>query len=126
MKERLMSSRTNEAKSSEAYNPYAAPEIVADAPSVEMAGDLAEAEAIRRKYLNHETNIRSIGSLHYLGGILALIGGVVTFVVPFVDRSVEKGASRVSPGVRGIGGVLEHQPRSRGRAEAASPLGAMD
>ena len=47
------------------------PPLSADwrAGSPEVPGDMAEAEAIRRKYLSHEASIKSIGSLHYLGVI---------------------------------------------------------
>jgi hypothetical protein len=54
-------------------NPYAPPEASLSPPPV--AGVvLAEAEAIRRAHLNHESNVRSIGALHLLGAVLAGIG----------------------------------------------------
>ncbi|NUQ61994.1 MAG: hypothetical protein HUU20_05875 [Pirellulales bacterium] len=48
-------------------NPYASP--LTDT-SVEVAGVFAPAdvEAIRRKHLNHEASVRSVGTLYYLSG----------------------------------------------------------
>jgi len=50
-------------------NPYAAPESPLDAAPVSLDANLAEIEATRRKYLNHEASVKSVGSLHILGGI---------------------------------------------------------
>jgi hypothetical protein len=47
-------------------NPYASPMAVGGTPSTEV-------EVIRMEHLSHEASIRSIGSLHYLGAILALL-----------------------------------------------------
>ena len=57
------------------YNPYAAPRTNVDAAPAEGPADLMEVEATRRKYLNHETAIRSIGTLQYLGSVLMIVGG---------------------------------------------------
>jgi hypothetical protein len=38
--------------------------------------------AIRREYLNHETNLRSLGSLYYLGAFGGVVGGAVWIAVP--------------------------------------------
>jgi hypothetical protein len=55
-------------------NPYAAPEApIGEAPPAGPA-DLAAAEAVRRAHLNHEANIKSVGSLHILGAVLSLLG----------------------------------------------------
>ena len=51
-------------------NPYAAPETPLTGAPVGSSPALAEQEAIRRKYLNHEASVKSVGSLHILGGIL--------------------------------------------------------
>jgi hypothetical protein len=73
-------------------NPYAAPEApIGEAPAG-PADDLAEAEAIRRRYLGHETNVRSLGSLHYVGAVVMLLGVAIL------------GASFVSWGTTGRGG----------------------
>ena len=57
-------------------NPYAAPatEIGSEPTGLDADGDLAEAEAIRPAHIGHEASIRSLGSLHYLGAILGVIG----------------------------------------------------
>jgi hypothetical protein len=61
-------------------NPYAAPEApIGEAPAAGPA-ELAEAEAVRRAHLNHEANIRSVGSLHILGAVLSFFGLVVMAV----------------------------------------------
>jgi uncharacterized membrane protein len=39
-----------------------------------MTGD---AESTRRKYLNHEASIKSVGTLFYLGGFFGLLAGVM-------------------------------------------------
>ena len=51
-------------------NPYAPPEaelieLVAIAPS-----DLAEAEAVRRAHITHETSIKALGALHLIGALV--------------------------------------------------------
>ena len=52
-------------------NPYSAPKS-----QVDDVSDSAnpEADEIRRKYLSHETAIKSVGSLYYLGGFFSAIG----------------------------------------------------
>ncbi len=62
-------------------DPYAPPkEAIGEGAMLEGSEDLARAEAIRRRYLNHEASVKSIGHLHYLGvviGILGLLGSSV-------------------------------------------------
>lgn len=53
-------------------NPYAPPE----AEVADISGADPEAEAIRQEHIRHESSIRSVGVLYYLGGILMLIGGI--------------------------------------------------
>lgn len=70
-------------------NPYAPPEAsLGEAPA--GSADLAEAEAIRRAHIAHETSIRSLGFLHLLGGVilLLLLATVVaaTFGTPAGER----------------------------------------
>jgi hypothetical protein len=53
-------------------NPYAAPQL--QAVSVTPLSDAeAEAERVRRLYLNHEASVQSIGSLYYFSGFLLLV-----------------------------------------------------
>ena len=60
-------------------NPYAPPQAtIGGTGSAEMPADMAEAEAIRRKYLSHEASVTSIGSLHYLGVIVGIIALAMT------------------------------------------------
>ena len=63
-------------------NPYAAPEAPIGAPLYALDAELAAAEATRRRYLTHETNVKSIGSLYQLVAILlfvALVGGAYMY-----------------------------------------------
>lgn len=60
---------------SEPINPYAAPEADISAPSL-VEPDLATAEVIRKKHINAEQNLRTLGFLLYLGGGLVFVGGV--------------------------------------------------
>jgi hypothetical protein len=56
-------------------NPYAPPEsALAGAEPLDAGGDLAEAEATRRAYLNHEASVQSIGSLHYIAAFFGFLG----------------------------------------------------
>lgn len=71
----------------EELNPYSAPQ----APLVAEAGlghgpGLANDEVIRRRYLNHETNIKSVGSLHILGAVLIAFG-LIAVGVALVNRA---------------------------------------
>jgi hypothetical protein len=53
-------------------NPYAPPEA-----RVEDVSDVpAGAEAIRREYIKHESSVRSIGMLYYIGGVLMLLATI--------------------------------------------------
>ncbi|XZE34523.1 hypothetical protein SH501x_005346 [Pirellulaceae bacterium SH501] len=53
-------------------NPYAVQST--EFMSTPMTGD---AESTRRKYLNHEVSVKSIGTLYYLGGFFGLMAGVM-------------------------------------------------
>jgi hypothetical protein len=74
----LTPARPPEADPSPEINPYAAPEAALGGPDVGAlsTADLAEAEAVRRKHIAHETSIKAIGSLHMLGafGLLIALG----------------------------------------------------
>lgn len=52
-------------------NPYAAP----TAP-VEDVSAHPEAEAIRKAHIKHEASIKSVGTLYFLGAIVATLGGL--------------------------------------------------
>lgn len=53
-------------------NPYAPPNAeVADVAIVD-----SEAEAIRREHIKHESSIRSVGALYYLGGGLLIVSAI--------------------------------------------------
>jgi hypothetical protein len=56
---------------SDAVNPYAAP----TAPVEDVPAN-AEAEAIRKAHIKHEASIKSVGTLYFLGAILATLGGL--------------------------------------------------
>jgi hypothetical protein len=60
---------------SEAVNPYAAP-----AARVDDVAANPEAEAIRRAHINHESSIKAVGVLYYLGGVLITFGAVAAFI----------------------------------------------
>ena len=69
-------------------NPYAPPEAnIGERVAPGESDDLAEAEAIRRKYVSHEASVKSIGSLHYLGALfVVLMSGVFLFDIQFRNR----------------------------------------
>jgi hypothetical protein len=48
-------------------NPYASPQTETG-PALVTGETLSDAEATRRKYLNHEASVKSIGSLYYTSG----------------------------------------------------------
>lgn len=59
-------------------SPYAPPRAaVVDAPS-NAAG---QAEAIRREHIRHEIQLKSVGSLYYLGGVMGVFGCLTTLAV---------------------------------------------
>lgn len=57
----------------DAANPYAAT-IASD----DRSGALTEAEIVRKKYLNHEASIKSMGTLFMLGAVLSIPLAVIT------------------------------------------------
>jgi hypothetical protein len=58
-------------------NPYAAPQAEIGTTAWDFGLGDDEAEYIRRTHLNHEANIKSIGSLIILGGIFLTLGAVL-------------------------------------------------
>ncbi|MBL8829065.1 MAG: hypothetical protein JNM18_18935 [Planctomycetaceae bacterium] len=65
-------------------NPYAAPETPV-VPFV-VPSQISDAESIRRKFLNHEMNIKSCGTLYLLGGILLMVS-MFFLLVGFISRT---------------------------------------
>jgi hypothetical protein len=57
-------------------NPYAAPDVAIGPDPIVSTAELAHAERVRRKYLNHEASVRAIGSLNLLGAIVLGIAAV--------------------------------------------------
>ncbi len=80
---------------SSAPNPFEAPSV--DPVDPETLKPQSEAERIRREHLNTETNIRSLGFLYMLGGVvgtIAMIGVLSAVAIPALfgnNRSVGLG-----------------------------------
>ena len=69
-------------------NPYAPPAAhVADIGS----GADPHAEAIRQEHIKHETSVRSVGTLYYLGGFLMLIGAISLLALGFMGQDTQFG-----------------------------------
>jgi hypothetical protein len=60
-------------------NPYASPTADLTAP-FSIGPEITEAESIRKKYLNHEASIKSIGFLYWIGSFFLFIASVSMFV----------------------------------------------
>jgi hypothetical protein len=76
-----------------AANPYAPPVArIEEVPDV--SGDLAEMEAIRRKHINHEASVKSVGSLHFLAAFFTLLGAFAVLFMLVTDSPSLAGASR--------------------------------
>ena len=56
-----------------AEDPYAAPTARVEDPYS------SDAEAVRREHINHETSLRSVGYLYWLGALMVLVMGVMMF-----------------------------------------------
>lgn len=91
---------------SDALNPYAPPKHDGAAAT----GDPA-LEAIRREHLNAEANVKTIGSLMYLGAVASMINGVTSMEVSPIDGLV----TVVLGGAMGVGGYWLHRLDARGR-----------
>jgi hypothetical protein len=61
-------------------NPYAAPEGPIGAEGIPGSMDLADAEALRRRYLNHEASVKAIGSLSLVGAVVLTVLSLVGFL----------------------------------------------
>jgi len=69
-------------------NPYAPPAAhVADISS----GADPHADAIRQEHIKHETSVRSVGTLYYLGSFMMLIGGISLLTVGFMGEQTQLG-----------------------------------
>jgi hypothetical protein len=118
----------------EPINPYAAPRAEAGAPVADLAGDLAEAEAIRRAHLGHEASVQSIGSLHLLSAFFAAIGviGAGALLVQTAEEGARLRALAMLVGyVASMGvnfalglGLRRLQPWARWTEAAFTSLGA--
>jgi hypothetical protein len=63
-------------------NPYLAPATaIAPSPLLEPVESLEE---VRRRHLNHEASVRSVGTLYLLGGILTIVSGI--YLVSFPNK----------------------------------------
>lgn len=69
-------------------NPYAPPAAhVADIGS----GADPHAEAVRQEHIKHETSIRSVGILYYLGGFFMVIGGIGLLTLGGMNEQMQLG-----------------------------------
>jgi len=59
-------------------NPYAPPKANVD----DVSGASSAAEAVRLEHIKHETSVRSIGTLYYIGGFLMLAAGTGLLIAP--------------------------------------------
>lgn len=57
-------------------NPYQAPQAAQEPPPIPLESSQAYAEEIRRTHINHEAQIKSIGTLYWLSGIFLIVGYV--------------------------------------------------
>jgi hypothetical protein len=60
----------------EEFNPYAA-------PKAEVLAQVSEAETIRRKHINRESSVKTLGCLYVLGGVVVAFGIVFSLVGRF-------------------------------------------
>jgi hypothetical protein len=82
-------------------NPFASPPEIDD-DAMEAA---SEEEQIRRQYIQHETSVRSIGILYYLGGALLAVGAVGTGIVIISTAQNARPGFLVNFGVIFYGGL---------------------
>ena len=70
-------------------NPYAAPPItgslVMDELSTAATGDVAAAERVRRELISHETKVKSVRWLYWLGGVIGLLTSLPIIYTWVVD-----------------------------------------
>ncbi|MCE9546261.1 MAG: hypothetical protein K8T25_12165 [Planctomycetia bacterium] len=75
-------------------NPYAAPQSSPEPLPVVEESPLSAAQRIRAQYLNHEAEVRSVGGLFYLVGIVPLIG-VIGFLASNIGVARQLNGRRV-------------------------------
>jgi hypothetical protein len=76
----------------EKVNPYAPPgTLIGDFEPID-AGDLAEAEEVRRTYLGHEASIKSLGMIHHVAAFLFVIAAFSLLSVLAVRTPAESDA----------------------------------
>lgn len=63
----------------QSFNPFQTPQADLNAP-LELSGDAAVAEQIRREHIGHEVSIKSSALLYGLGGIVGLVAGIAILV----------------------------------------------
>jgi hypothetical protein len=83
-------------------NPYAPPTAPLGPDLVASTDGLAEAEAVRRKYLSHEASVKSVGSLHYLSAVFTVLG-IVVMIMSLSSGQQFNGAGRGESAVIGFG-----------------------
>lgn len=79
-------------------NPYQAPSSEITNPTAANA----DAEAIRKEYINHETNVKSIGTLYFLGGLIF----IMVFLVMLTSDESRFGKMKDQLQLTVIGGAL--------------------
>jgi hypothetical protein len=87
-------------------NPYAPPQHDGPAATGDSAG-----EAIRREHINAEANVKTVGSLLYLGAVASIVGGVTSMQADPINGWV----TFILGGAMGMGGYWLHRLDARGR-----------
>lgn len=76
-------------------NPYAPPVAELGRPAGEInPPELAEAEAVRRRIINHESWIKCVGVVNYVLAIQFGIGGFVMLVFGFAPWTADEGTAK--------------------------------
>jgi len=69
-------------------DPYAPPVAELGRPATDVdRADVAEGESIRRHHLAHETSVKGLGSLNYLGAAACVLIGIAMVVVGFSPQA---------------------------------------
>jgi hypothetical protein len=95
-------------------NPYLTPAAPPLPPALPLSDD--SAEAIRRKHINHEASVRSIGSLHLLGAIFLIPSGLFMAFQPTEEAGIWMGLALLAIGILQVTlglGLRKLQPWSR-------------
>lgn len=89
-----------------ANNPYAATAFSSTAPAGDF-GSQGSAEEVRRKFLNHEASVRSIGTLYLFGVVIILLSAgvmIISLIAGLVNGA--NGDDAVAGGPGGIEAVI--------------------